>query len=113
MNHLKTFNNDFARSYPIRVLLGTLIALVAADGVISEYLVTHGFALEGNPFLQNWIGEENFLVIKMLGALLAALALGYIYEQNPRLSFISTLCFVMLYTVIVGWSLYIFLFTHA
>ena len=95
----------------MRLLLGTLIALVAADGLISKFLVQHGFAREGNPFLQTWIGEDRFLVIKLMGGFLAAFLLWDIYRRNPKLSFISTLCFVILYTFIVFWSLYIFFIT--
>ena len=96
----------------MRLLLGTLIALVAADGVISRYLVTGRFGLEGNPFLQTWVGEEKFLVIKLVGALLAALLLWDIHKQNSKLSFVSTLCFVISYTTIVFWNLFVFFITQ-
>jgi len=92
--------------------LGMLIALVVADGLISKLLVKHGFAREGNPFLQYWIGEDVFLVIKLLCAVLAGLVLRNMYKRNPKLSFISTVCFVIFYTLIVAWSLYIFFVTQ-
>ncbi len=93
----------------IRILLGTLIALIVADGVISKFLVLNGIAREGNPFLQSWIIEDVFLAIKLLGAFLAAVVLWKLYERNPRLSLAVTICFVILYTFVVFWSLYIFL----
>lgn len=108
MNHLKTFKSYFAGSYRIRILLGTLIALVISDGLITKFLMTHGLGLEGNPFLQSWVGEEKFLVIKVAGALLAALILWDIWKRHATLSFIITSCFVTLYTLIVFWNLFAF-----
>ena len=96
----------------MRLLLGTLVALVVSDGLISRFLVEHGFAYEGNPFLQSWIGGDTFLVIKLVGAFLAALALWDIWKRHPKLSFITTLCFVILYTFLVFWSLFIFFVTQ-
>lgn len=96
----------------MRLLLGTLAALVVSDGLISKFLVAHGFAREGNPFLQIWIDEDIFLVIKIVAAFFVALILWDMYKRHPKLSFISTLCFVMLYTIIVFWSLFVFFVTH-
>ena len=93
----------------IMILLGTLIALIVADGVISNFLVLHGIAREGNPFLQSWIIEDVFLAIKLLGAFLASVVLWKLYKRHPRVSLTVTICFVILYTFIVFWSLYIFL----
>ncbi len=93
----------------MRILLGTMIALVSADGVISRFLITNGLAREGNPFLEEWILDDIFLGLKFAGAFLAALALWIIYKRHPNSSFAITLCFVVLYTVIVFWSLHIFL----
>lgn len=96
----------------MRLLLGTLAALVVSDGLISKFLVAHGFAREGNPFLQIWIDEDIFLVIKIVAAFFVALILWDMYKHHPKLSFISTLCFVMLYTIIVFWSLFVFFVTR-
>lgn len=112
MNRLKFFSSEHSRRYPINILLGLMVALVIADGVISNYIIAHGFAREGNPLLQNWVNKEGFMVIKVVGALLAALALWDIYKRNPRLSFISTTCFVVVYSLIVGWNLAIFFFNQ-
>lgn len=107
MNFSNTFHSYFAGSYRIRILLGTLIAAVVADGVISKFLVEHGFAREGNPFLQFWIGKDEFLVIKLLGGLLAALYLWGIYKRNPKLSIACSSLFLTAYTFIIFWNLLI------
>lgn len=96
----------------MRYLLGALIALVVSDGLITHSLVQRGLAREVNPFLRTLIGEGNFLVVKVLGALLAALILWDIYKQWPKLARISSLCFVVLYAGIVGWNLSVFFTTQ-
>ncbi len=109
LNHTKSY---FARSRQMRLLIGTLAALVVSDGLISRFLVTNGLAREGNPFLQVWVGEDIFLVIKLVAAFLVAFVLWDIYKHHPRLSFISTVCFVIAYTVLVFWSLIVFFITQ-
>jgi len=112
MKSLKISRSYWAGSYRIRLLLGTLIALVVSDGLVSKFLVTQRFAREGNPLLQIWVGQDIFLVIKLVGAFLAALVLWDIHKHNPKLSLISTSCFVISYTIIVFWSLYVFFVTQ-
>jgi len=110
MKSFKIFRSYFAENYQIRLLLGTLVALVVADGLISKFLVTSRFVREGNPFLQIWVSQDIFLVIKLVGAFLAALVLWDIHKHNPKLSLISTSCFVVSYTIIVFWNLGLFFF---
>ena len=109
MKYLKTAKNYFAGSHQLRLLLGTLIVLVVADGLISKFLVTQRFGIEGNPLLRTWVGEDHFLVIKLLGVLLAALILWDIHKRHPKLAFMSTLFFVTSYTLILYWNLFAFL----
>ena len=93
----------------MRLLLVILIVLVVSDGFISRFMVINRFGVEANPFLQGWVSEESFLVIKLLGALLAALLLWDIHKQNTRLAHISTVIFVVVYALIVSWNLGVFL----
>ena len=96
----------------MKYLLGMLIGFVVADGLISHFLVRHGLGYEGNPLLQNLVGEGNFLVIKVLAVLLCAFILRDIYKQWPKLALISTSCFVVLYAGITSWNLYVFFITQ-
>jgi len=92
----------------MRLLLGTLFALLVSDGLITNFLVTHRFAIEGNPLLVMWVGKEVFLLIKGVGAFLATLLLWEMHQHHPKLVLGTTLCFVVSYTFIVYWSLYVF-----
>ena len=93
----------------MKYLLLTLIALVVSDGLISQFIVRHGLGREGNPFLQTFVSEGNFLLIKLAGALLCTLILWNMYKTRPRVALISTLSFVILYTGILYWNLGVFL----
>jgi len=105
---MKTINSYFAGTRQIKYLLCTLVALVAADGLISQFLVRSGLGREGNPFLRNWVGEGNFLAIKVVGALVCSLILWDIYKRWPKLVLISSSAFVAVYTGIVLWNLFVY-----
>ena len=64
-------------------MLYTLFSLIVADGLITEFVVTNGHALEVNPFLQAWVGQQLFLAIKVSGAFLATLLLWIQYNAKP------------------------------
>lgn len=93
------------RRRQFRCLLGTLIALGAADGVISRFLIEQGYAHEMNPLLQAWVTKDSFLVIKLTGAAIAACFLWKMYRHHSRLSFNIALYSVSLYMLLVYWSL--------
>lgn len=104
---MENLRKYFAGSYKIRILLASLVCAVVADGIITNYLVYNGLAVEGNPFLQFWVGHEDFLTIKFLGGLLASMYLWGMFRRNPDLSIgLSSLCLVG-YTFILIWNLLI------
>ena len=90
-------------------LLGAMFALVVADGLITNFIMTHGVGREWNPLLQAFVGGENFLQIKVAGAFLSALVLWNIYKKRPQMAMISTLCIAVLYTGLLYWNLGVFL----
>ena len=90
-------------------LLGSLVLLNVADGVISYFLVELGKGSEANPFLRHIIGEPGFMVIKVVGVLLCALILWDIHRRYPKLALVSTSCFVAVYAAIVLWNSSLFL----
>lgn len=92
----------------MKYLLGLLIIFEIADGVLTHFLVTSGLGREGNPFLLPLVGESGFLILKVVGVLLAALILWDIYKRFPKVALISTACFVVFYGIIVLWNLSLF-----
>ena len=104
-----SLGNYFAGSYRIRIVLGSLLACIVADGIITKFLVINGLAVEGNPFLRFWVVEDGFLTIKLMGGLLAALYLWSIYRRNPRLSIFCSSLFLVAYTFIIFWNVHLVL----
>ena len=109
---METIRSYFAGIHRMRYLLGALITLVISDGLISHFLVRRGLGREGNPFLETWVGEGSFLVIKVLAALLCALILWDIYKRWPKLAVITSLCFVVLYSGILLWNFWVLFITQ-
>ena len=101
------------KSRLVAVLLGTLISLVVADGIISEFLISKGYAVEKNPFLELWVVDSRFLILKLCSSFLAAFLLWYNYKRHPRASFAVSLSMVIVYTGIVAWNLVVFLISQA
>ena len=95
----------------MRYLLVTLILLVVADGLITQFLVRNGLGSEGNVFLKSVVNKETFILLKASGAILCALLLWDIQRRWYKLAFISTICFVAVYAGIVLWNLFVFLIT--
>jgi hypothetical protein len=105
--------DDSTRLRRIEYLLGTLLSLVVADGLISQFLIKSGLGQEENPFLKVLVTENNFLVIKMCGAIICVLILWNIARRLPRLIFIFSACFVGIYTAILFWNIAVFLIFRA
>ncbi len=104
--NLKTGRTYIAESHRFKLLLGTLMALVIADGRISRFLIVENrFAEEMNPLLQPWIAEDAFMLMKVVVSFLGALALWHMYKRRPGLSFTVTSSLTAFYTVLIFWSL--------
>jgi len=93
---------------PMKYLVVALASLVIVDGLITEFLIGRGLGQEGNPFLQNLVGEWGFLIAKVLGAFVCAFILWDMYKRWPKLALISTSCFVVCYGAIVIWNMFAF-----
>ena len=112
MDVLKVPKSFSVKSRTMRYMLYTLFGLITADGLITQLLVTDGYALEINPFLQAWVGQELFLAIKVSGAFLVTSLLWIKYNTKPKLIYICTALFLTFYTSVVFWNLFVFLATQ-
>ncbi len=92
----------------MKYLLGLLAGFVISDGLLTYLLVRHGLAREWNPLLVPIVGEVNFLILKVVGALLCVFILWDIYKRFSRLALVATSCFVVVYGIIVAWNLHLF-----
>ena len=86
------------------VLMGVLILLDIADGILTNILIQKGIAHEGNPFLKDVAGNTGLLIVKIIGILLVVLILWDIYRRYPRLAFWTSAAFLAVYGGIVVWN---------
>lgn len=89
----------------MKYLLGLLILFEIADGVITHFLITGGLAREGNPLLVPIVGESTFLILKVVGVLLAAVILWDIHKRWRRTALVATWVFVVFYGGVAIWNL--------
>jgi len=111
MNTLKIPKSLRIESRTVRYTLYTLFFIIVADGLITQFLVTGGYGTEANPFLRAWVSHGLFLAMKVSSAFLATLLLWINYNVKPRLVYAITVAFLVFYTIIVFWNLFVFLVT--
>ena len=92
----------------MRYILYVLFGLIVADGILSDFLVSYNLGWEWNPLLKNTIGSDQFMLIKVCGALLVILLLWNIYRKRPGVAVISSLCSLVFYIAIIYWNLFAF-----
>jgi hypothetical protein len=85
-------------------LLITLVSLIIVDGLLTQFLVPSGKMIEANTFIEPYIGQASFLIIKIVGAFLCAVILWDIHRRFPRLGLIATWIAVIGYSFIVIWN---------
>jgi hypothetical protein len=93
----------------IEYLLGVLLSIIVADGIISQFLIEEGLGYEGNPFLKTLATDSNFLIIKMCGAIISVLILWNLAKRKPRLVLIFSSIVVFIYTAILFWNISIYI----
>ena len=93
----------------IEYLLSTLLGLIVADGVISQFLIKEGIGQEANPFLKTIATTSDFLIIKLCGAVLCVIILWNMAKRSPKLILIFSVCVVVIYTVILFWNIAVYI----
>jgi hypothetical protein len=93
----------------MKYLLIFLVVFVILDGFLTRFLVDGGLGRESNPFLQPMVGENGFIILKAVGALVCAFILWDVYRHFPRVALIATRCFVIAYGIIVLWNTSLFI----
>jgi hypothetical protein len=97
-------------SRKVRYTLYVLFGIIVADGLLTQFLVTAGYGLEANPLMAPLVGGQSFLTIKISAAFLVTLLLWTKYNTKPRLVYTVAVAALGLYTAIVYWNLFTFIF---
>jgi hypothetical protein len=88
-----------------RYVVMLLAGLVVADGLITEFLVNSGMAIEGNPILGGFLANGHLMAVKIAGAALSALLLASINLRRPKGAAIISWSFIIFYTGVLYWNL--------
>ncbi len=86
-------------------VLGALVILEIADGIITNILIKLDIAHEGNPLLTSIAGDSGLLIVKIVGVTLVAVILWDIYRRHPRLALGVSSVFLAVNIGIVAWNL--------
>jgi len=89
-------------------LLMLLAGFEIADGIITHLLVNGGFVQEGNPLMAVIVREGNFLMLKVIGAILCVWILWLLYRRFRRVALMTTSSIVLFYGAVMIWNLGIF-----
>lgn len=92
----------------MKYLLPMLSGLEILDGITTTFFVRHGLVQEGNPLMEPIVREGNFLLLKVIGALLCVLILWGMYKRFPRVTLMTTSSVVMFYGAVMAWNLSVF-----
>jgi len=93
----------------MKILLSLLVLLNVADAITTQFLVRLNIAYEGNPLLGPFAGKPGFIAIKVIGVIFAVFILWDIHRRHPKLATAVTVVFILLYALIVGWNISLFL----
>jgi len=93
----------------MKCLLVLLSGFEISDGIMTHLLVRNGLVREANPLVESLVREGDFLLLKVIGALLCALLLWCLYKRFRKVSLIVTSSAVVFYGAVITWNLGIFL----
>jgi hypothetical protein len=88
----------------MKYILVLLYSLEILDGIFTRWAVTGGLARELNPVMYRLAGDWNFLLLKVIGAILSALALWHLYKRFSKMAITSAACIVIFYSLVLTWN---------
>jgi len=92
----------------MKSLLISLGGLETADAVLTHFFVRNGLVSEGNPLVAAIVRNGDFPVFKILGAVICALILWYLYRRFRKMTLVATSSIVTFYGAVIIWNVGIF-----
>ncbi len=89
----------------IKYILVILILMNLMDGLLTNALINNDIVREANLLLLGVVGGPRFILIKVIGAFLAALILWDIYRHHSTLGFWTSTALLLIYSGIVVWNM--------
>jgi hypothetical protein len=85
----------------MKYLVILLCSLEILDGIITHWAVTKGLVQEANPLMAHIAGNWDFLLLKVVGALLCALVLFSVHRYFPRIALTGAQSAVTFYWIVL------------
>ena len=93
----------------MKIILILLAGFEVFDGLLTHFFVRNGLVQEGNKFIETIVYEGNFLLLKVIGALISILALWFIYRRFPQIALAAASGIILFYSAVLVWNINIIL----
>ncbi len=81
-----------------------LVALIMADGLITEAIIAAGYGVEANQYLAPLINAGLMLAFKAAGAAIAAGLIALWYQSKPSIAAFALNTGLILYGALFTWN---------
>ena len=97
--------------FSVRGMAGALVMLGVADALLTQYLLTHEYGMEGNVFVDGLLSGSSvdFWLLKIVGTILAAMMMVIVCKRHKRIGIISFGIFNLMMALVVTWNTIILL----
>jgi Domain of unknown function (DUF5658) len=88
----------------IKPAIALFCSLEIIDGVVTYWAVNQGLISEGNHLIAQMAGNWNFVLLKVLGAILSGFILLKLSEHFPKISMAAAGSIALLYGGVLVWN---------
>ncbi len=88
----------------VKPAVAIFCALEIIDGMVTYWAVNRGLISEGNHLIAQMAGSWNFVVIKVIGAILSGFILLKLSEHFPKITTAAAVSIALLYGGVLVWN---------
>ncbi|MDD5189761.1 MAG: DUF5658 family protein [Dehalococcoidales bacterium] len=99
---ISNLNRRLSRYFP--ACLALMVLLQVADCVLTLHMVSGGMVKEGNGLVRSLFLSNNYLLIKVAGAVVCGLALWALSRRFLKLAQITNYLIIALYGAVLLWN---------
>ena len=109
-NEPDTSSGQVAESKPvihhpwIKPAVAVFCALEIIDGLVTCWAVNRGLISEGNHLIAQMAGSWNFVLLKVIGAILSGFILLKLSEHFPKITTAAAVSIALLYSGVLVWN---------
>jgi Domain of unknown function (DUF5658) len=88
----------------VKPAVAIFCALEIIDGMVTYWAVNRGLISEGNHLIAQMAGSWNFVVLKVIGAILSGFILLKLSEHFPKITTAAAVSIAVLYGGVLVWN---------